>query len=55
VWSLDTRATGISLAALSYQVFNFTLNTFAPAAFIAITWRLFIIFNVLYILVLAWF
>ena len=55
VWSLGTRATGMSLAALSNWVFNFALGMFTPPAFINITWKLFIIFGVLCVAASAWF
>lgn len=37
VWSLGTRATGMSMAALSNWVFNFALGMFTPPAFVNIT------------------
>jgi MFS family permease len=55
VWSLGTRATGMSMATLSNWVFNFALGMFTPPALLSITWRLFIIFGVLCILAAAWF
>ncbi|KAL2270669.1 hypothetical protein VTJ83DRAFT_40 [Remersonia thermophila] len=55
VWSLGTRATGMSLAALSNWVFNFALGMFTPPAFVNITWKLFIIFGVLCVAAAAWF
>lgn len=55
VWSLGTRATGMSLAALSNWVFNFALGMFTPPAFVNITWKLFIIFGVLCIVAAVWF
>lgn len=55
VWSLGTRATGMSLAALSNWVFNFALNMFTPPAFVNITWKLFIIFGVLCVAAAGWF
>ena len=55
VWSLGTRATGMSLAALSNWVFNFALGMFTPPAFVNITWKLFIIFGVLCIAAAGWF
>lgn len=55
VWSLGTRATGMSMAALSNWVFNFALGMFTPPAFINITWKLFIIFGVLCVAAAAWF
>lgn len=55
VWSLGTRATGMSLAALSNWLFNFALNMFTPPAFVNITWRVFIIFGVLCVAAAVWF
>ncbi|KAG4030203.1 hypothetical protein MFRU_013g02220 [Monilinia fructicola] len=47
VWSLETRATGMSLAAVSNWLFNFALGLFTPPAFRNITYKIFIIFGVL--------
>jgi len=47
VWSLETRATGMSLAAVANWLFNFALGLFVPPAFLKITWKTFIIFGVL--------
>jgi sugar porter (SP) family MFS transporter len=55
VWSLGTRATGMSMAAMSNWVFNFALGMFTPPAFINITWKVFIIFGVLCIAAAIWF
>ncbi|ETS80906.1 hypothetical protein PFICI_08435 [Pestalotiopsis fici W106-1] len=55
VWSLGTRATGMSLAALSNWIFNFALGMFTPPGFINIKWNLFIVFGVLCIAAAAWF
>lgn len=55
VWSLGTRATGMSLAAMSNWVFNFALNMFTPPAFINITYKIFIIFGVLCVAASGWF
>jgi len=55
VWSLGTRATGMSMAAMSNWVFNFALGMFTPPAFINIEWKLFIVFGVLCIVASAWF
>ncbi|KAL2192681.1 sugar transporter-like protein [Corynascus similis CBS 632.67] len=55
VWSLGTRATGMSMAAMSNWVFNFALGMFTPPAFVNITWKLFIIFGVLCVAAAAWF
>jgi len=55
VWSLGTRATGMSMAAMSNWIFNFALGMFTPPAFVNITWKLFIIFGVLCMTAAAWF
>lgn len=55
VWSLGTRATGMSLAALSNWIFNFALGLFTPPAFVNIQWKIFIIFGVLCIAASGWF
>jgi hypothetical protein len=55
VWSLGTRATGMSLAAMSNWVFNFALGMFTPPAFINIEWKLFIVFGVLCCAAALWF
>lgn len=55
VWSLGTRATGMSMAALSNWVFNFALGMFTPPAFVNITWKLFIIFGALCVAAAIWF
>jgi hypothetical protein len=55
VWSLGTRATGMSMAAMSNWVFNFALGMFTPPAFINIEWKLFIVFGVLCLAAAAWF
>jgi len=47
VWSLETRATGMSLAAVANWLFNFALGLFTPPAFRNITYKIFIIFGVL--------
>jgi MFS family permease len=47
VWSLETRAYGMSLASLANWLFNFALGLFVPPAFRNITWKTFIIFGVL--------
>jgi len=55
VWSLGTRATSMSLSAMSNWVFNFALGIFTPPAFVSITWKLFIIFGVLCLTAAVWF
>jgi hypothetical protein len=55
VWSLGTRATGMSMAAMSNWVFNFALGVFTPPAFINIEWKPFIIFGALCLTAVAWF
>ncbi|KAK6518248.1 hypothetical protein TWF506_005408 [Arthrobotrys conoides] len=47
VWSLETRATGMALAATANWIFNFALGLFVPPAFKNITWKTFIVFGVL--------
>lgn len=47
VWSLETRATGMALAAVANWLFNFALGLFVPPAFHNISWKTFIIFGVL--------
>ncbi|KAN0068045.1 General substrate transporter [Elaphomyces granulatus] len=47
VWSLETRAVGMSIAAIGNWLFNFALGLFLPPGFANITWKLFIIFGVL--------
>jgi hypothetical protein len=55
VWSLGTRATGMSLAALSNWVFNFMLGLLVPIGFVTITWKVFIVFGCLCLGASAWF
>jgi hypothetical protein len=45
VWSLETRATGMALAAVANWLFNFALGLFVPPAFHNISWKTFIIFG----------
>lgn len=47
VWSLQTRATGMSMAATANWLFNFALGLFTPPAFRNIKYKTFIIFGVL--------
>jgi MFS family permease len=47
VWSLETRATGMSLAAVSNWLFNWALGLFVPPALRNITYKIFIIFGIL--------
>ncbi|MCJ1236577.1 hypothetical protein MMC14_004558 [Varicellaria rhodocarpa] len=47
VWSLETRATGMALAAVANWLFNFAIGLFIPPAFSNISWKTFIIFGVL--------
>ena len=47
VWSLETRASGMALAAVANWLFNFALGLFVPPAFGNISWKTFIIFGVL--------
>lgn len=47
VWSLGTRATGMSLAAVANWLFNFALGMFTPPALLNIKGNIFNIFGVL--------
>ncbi|RAL02413.1 sugar transporter [Aspergillus ibericus CBS 121593] len=47
VWSLETRASGMAIAATGNWLFNFALGLFVPPGFANITWKLFITFGVL--------
>lgn len=47
VWSLETRAVGMSMAVVANWLFNFALGMFVPPAFANITWKTFILFGVL--------
>lgn len=47
VWSLGTRATGMSLAATANWLFNFALGMFTPEGFVNIKYKIFIIFGIL--------
>ena len=47
VWSLETRATGMGLAAVANWLFNWALGLFVPPALRNITYKLFIVFGVL--------
>jgi len=47
VWSLETRATGMGIAAVGNWLFNFALGFFIPPGFRNITWKMFIVFGTL--------
>ncbi|KAF2866807.1 general substrate transporter [Massariosphaeria phaeospora] len=47
VWSLETRAWGMGIAAIGNWLFNFAIGLFIPPAFLNIRWRLFIVFGAL--------
>jgi len=47
VWSLETRATGMSISAIGNWLFNFALGLYIPPGFANIKWKLFIVFGVL--------
>ncbi|CZR57683.1 related to high-affinity glucose transporter [Phialocephala subalpina] len=47
IWSLETRADGMSLASIANWLFNFAIGLFLPSAFQNISWKIFIIFGVL--------
>ncbi|EXJ74297.1 uncharacterized protein A1O5_02593 [Cladophialophora psammophila CBS 110553] len=50
VWSLETRATGMGIAALGNWLFNFALGLYIPPGFQNIKWGLFIVFGCLCVL-----
>ncbi|PNS21697.1 High-affinity glucose transporter [Sphaceloma murrayae] len=50
VWSLETRAVGMSIASLGNWLFNFALGLYIPPGFVNIRWGLFIVFGVLCLL-----
>lgn len=50
VWSLETRATGMGIAALGNWLFNFALGLYIPPGFQNITWKLFIVFGCMCVL-----
>ena len=45
VWSLETRATGMGIAAIGNWLFNFALGFFIPPGFRNITYNMFIVFG----------
>ncbi|RJE22751.1 Sugar and other transporter [Aspergillus sclerotialis] len=47
VWSLETRASGMGIAATGNWIFNFALGLFVPPGFRDIKYKLFITFGVL--------
>ena len=47
VWSLETRATGMGVAAFGNWIFNFAIGFFIPPGFRNITWKMFIVFGTL--------
>ena len=47
VWSLETRATGMGIAAIGNWLFNFALGLFLPPAFRNIQYKIFVIFGIL--------
>ncbi|KAI4614977.1 uncharacterized protein J4E92_007196 [Alternaria infectoria] len=47
VWSLETRASGMGIAAIGNWLFNFAIGLFIPPAFVNIRWGLFLVFGIL--------
>ncbi|KAL1978863.1 hypothetical protein VTN31DRAFT_1722 [Thermomyces dupontii] len=43
VWSLETRATGMGIAAIGNWLFNFALGLYLPPGFANITWKMFLV------------
>lgn len=50
VWSLETRATGMGIAALGNWLFNFALGLYIPPGFQNIKWGMFIVFGAMCVL-----
>jgi MFS family permease len=50
IWSLETRAAGMGIAACGNWLFNFALGLYIPPGFQNITWKMFIVFGVMCIL-----
>ncbi|RAR07032.1 high affinity glucose transporter [Stemphylium lycopersici] len=55
VWSLETRAWGMGIAATGNWLFNFAIGLFIPPAFVNIKWALFVVFGILCFLAAAQF
>ena len=55
VWSLETRAAGMAIAATGYWLFNFALGLYIPTGFQNVRYGLFIVFGAMWILAAAWF
>lgn len=51
----DTRAAGMSMAALANWLFNFALGMFTPPGFVNIKYNLFIVFCILCMIAATWF
>ncbi|KAL4918778.1 general substrate transporter [Aspergillus aurantiobrunneus] len=50
VWSLETRANGMGIAAIGNWLFNFALGLYIPPGFQNITWKMFIVFGAMCVL-----
>lgn len=50
VWSLETRAVGMSIASLGNWLFNFALGLYIPPGFQNIKWGMFIVFGAMCVL-----
>lgn len=50
VWSLETRAVGMSIASLGNWLFNFALGLYIPPGFQNIKWGMFLVFGAMCIL-----
>lgn len=50
VWSLETRATSMGIAAIGNWLFNFALGLYIPPGFQNITWKMFLVFGVMCVL-----
>lgn len=50
VWSLETRANGMGIAAIGNWLFNFALGLYIPPGFQNVTWKMFLIFGIMCVL-----
>jgi hypothetical protein len=50
VWSLETRAVGVSICAIGNWLFNFALGLYIPPGFQNIKWGMFMVFGAMCLL-----
>ncbi|ORY13680.1 and other transporter-domain-containing protein [Clohesyomyces aquaticus] len=49
VWSLETRAWGMGIAAIGNRLFSFVIGLFIPPAFLSSKWKLLFVFGLTYL------